>query len=477
LSFNPDVFTSGSYGTSSLEYGTAGSTNRSSLTYVSDSKYVTEVSKEEFLGPNPPANMTWFTDAMGNYVNQLALAENFKVSIGSGFGISDGFATPMTMGMEPTGKWWIGHDRWDDENYGTFTPPSIGSEDWDAPGFEDIVIRTDGGDNEWVFNRNGATQFPNYTFPLADGTANQVLKTDGSGILSWVSVETVSSEAPNTRTGTATTLTFGTTNGGQVAITGPMAASDTHSAERLVIAGRDSYYDGNTSSYLGEGGDIYLWAGKGADGGDIKIDAGDGLATSTSGGTIKIRAGNNTNTNGVGGFVHIEAGAGGEGGSYGDVVISTGPSLGKDWTFMANGDLSVAGNITRAGSQSAVFKAGDKFLGMSGGGNAVPIANFTIRTVDNNDGTYTLTFASTAPTAYSWSGFGMDMTNGTPINVWGAKFTATANQDYTIATFETVGDTFQVVLTDYISGIPYRITAVLVSTAPPTSSISIEKLA
>jgi hypothetical protein len=252
-----------------------------------------------------------------------------------------------------------------------------------------------------------------------------------------------------------------------------MAASDTHSAERLVIAGRDSYFDGNTSSYLGEGGDLYLWAGKGADGGDIKIDAGDGLATSNSGGTIKIRAGNNTNTNGVGGYVAIEAGAGGEGGSHGDVVIRTGPSTVNHWTFGANGDLSVAGNITRAGGLSAVFKAGGNGLAMSGGGT-VPVTHFTIRTVNNNDGTYALTFASATPTDYSWSGFGMDMTNGTPINVWGAKFTATQAQDYTIATFETVGDTFQVILTDYSVGI-YRITAVLVSTT--SSSISIEQIA
>jgi hypothetical protein len=188
LSLNVDIFTSGSYGTSSLEYGTAGSTNRSTLTYVSDTNYVTEAAKEEFLGPTPPESYTWQWDAMGNYVNQLVLAENFKVSIGSGLGASAGVGTPMTMGMEPTGKWWIGRDSWDNDNIGTYTPPSIGAEDWDAPGFEDIVIRTDGGDNQWVFNRNGQTQFPNYTFPLADGTANQVLKTDGYGILSWASV-------------------------------------------------------------------------------------------------------------------------------------------------------------------------------------------------------------------------------------------------------------------------------------------------
>ena len=37
----------------------------------------------------------------------------------------------------------------------------------------------------WRFNRNGTTEFPNYTFPSADGAANQVLKTDGNGNLTW----------------------------------------------------------------------------------------------------------------------------------------------------------------------------------------------------------------------------------------------------------------------------------------------------
>ena len=304
LSLNPDVFTSGSYGTTSLEYGTAGSTNRSSLTYVSDTNYVTEAAKEEVLGPNPPKSYTWAFDAMGNYVNQLALAENFKVSIGSGLGISDGFATPMTMGMEPTGKWWIGHDNWDTDNIGTYTPPSIGAEDWDDPGFEDVVIRTDGGDNEWVFLRNGNTIAPNFR---------------------------VGPAIPNSRTGqTDTTLTLGIVDGNRVAITGPMASYNNNSAPELIIAGADSYYNGNT--FVGEGGDLYMWAGQGANGGDIKLDAGISKAANSEGGYIKIRAGEAQGSTSTGGYVLIEAGAGTETNGY--VRISTQT---YDWKFDANG--------------------------------------------------------------------------------------------------------------------------------------------
>lgn len=39
----------------------------------------------------------------------------------------------------------------------------------------------------WSYNINGTTSFPNYTFPYADGTSGQVLKTNGSGTLTWQS--------------------------------------------------------------------------------------------------------------------------------------------------------------------------------------------------------------------------------------------------------------------------------------------------
>jgi hypothetical protein len=41
------------------------------------------------------------------------------------------------------------------------------------------------GDYNLTLNADGTVQFPNYKFPVADGTANQVLKTDGSGVLTW----------------------------------------------------------------------------------------------------------------------------------------------------------------------------------------------------------------------------------------------------------------------------------------------------
>jgi Major tropism determinant N-terminal domain len=624
LSLNTDVFTSGSYGTSGLEYGTAGSTNRSSLTYASDTNYVTEVFKEVVYGPNPPKNYTWGWDAMGNYVNQLALAENFKVSIGSGLGASDGFAAPMTMGMELTGHWWIGHDNYDNTNVGTYTPPSIGSEDKIAPGFDDVVIRTDGGDNQWVFNRNGATHFPNYTFPHAGGTANQVLKTDGSGNLTW-------SDMSGGSTGdiTFTNTTLSAPAGGEAitspTVTGLAWSPSGHAGVYVVTIGSQAdaityhskvkFYntgvtglDGNSfylspidASHFGiytdwattvpldasgfnawsSGGSVKVLtpgskisittatpaAGEDPGGIEFKIggktygwnidkdnnlrlpaDGGQGkilnynghsalyakeaisvtsISNGTSALTLKANAGipisvtktssnqgwgngsvgsNLATTGGSGtgltvdvvdtgsayagitihtpgsGYLDGETLTVSNGGMSDTFTVTVGPTL--TWIFGTDGKLALPGdlelpstnNIIKSGNQTALFKNSVTFAAMGAlGGGVLTSSNFTICTVNNNDGTYALTFRSTSPTAYSWSGFGMDMTNGTPINVWGAKFTATANQDYTIATFETVGDTFQIILTDYTSGIPHRITSVLTSTT--SSSTSIERIA
>jgi hypothetical protein len=43
------------------------------------------------------------------------------------------------------------------------------------------------GSNHLAINPNGTVQFPHFTFPAGDGTAGQILETNGSGILTWVS--------------------------------------------------------------------------------------------------------------------------------------------------------------------------------------------------------------------------------------------------------------------------------------------------
>jgi len=65
----------------------------------------------------------------------------------------------------------------------------------------------------WSFNADGTTSFPNYTFPYADGTANQVLTTDGAGNVTWALPGGGGSTFGNVSIGVDTDQTISTTSG------------------------------------------------------------------------------------------------------------------------------------------------------------------------------------------------------------------------------------------------------------------------
>ena len=157
----------------------------------------------------------------------------------------------------------------------------------------------------------------------------------------------------NQRTGTGLTLKIGDTNS-QAIITGPAPVEGIYdNAPRLVVAGQDGVNNG-------EGGDIYLWAGKsgpnigGQGGGDIKIDGGDAI-NGAEGGTIKIRGGysyDGGSGQGTGGFIEIYAGGGGYGApvdirsgqgnsqaNSASITLST--PYGGYWTFDNYGNLTL----------------------------------------------------------------------------------------------------------------------------------------
>ena len=125
----------------------------------------------------------------------------------------------------------------------------------------------------------------------------------------------------NARTGSGDNLQFEKGSVYQKIISTADGTESVPNVERLVICGGDSYQNGPT--YSGEGGDVYLWAGKGQNGGDIKVDAGEGIE---EGGTVKIRGGY-TET-GVGGFIEITAG-GSNDGDGGDVEVTAGTGYGN----------------------------------------------------------------------------------------------------------------------------------------------------
>jgi hypothetical protein len=172
---------------------------------------------------------------------------------------------------------------------------------------------------------------------ITAGTNTWRFGADGTATIP--STLTFDSRGTNQRTGWAEALVF-TKSGTQKSISTAGGTLSSPDVERLVIAGGDSYQDPGTGVFApySEGGDIYLWAGRGADGGDIKVDA--GLASGVNGeqgGTIKIRGGGSTS--GTGGFVHIESG---QGNTNGEIRLTT---PGHTWTFGAGGTTTIPGPI------------------------------------------------------------------------------------------------------------------------------------
>jgi hypothetical protein len=162
-------------------------------------------------------------------------------------------------------------------------------------------------------------------------------------------------QSSNARTGSGDVLKFATSVD-QAIIAGPEPTSSAPTAERLVIAGADGFTD-----TTGEGGDIYLWAGRGGSaggsGGDIKLDAGNG-STTGEGGTVKMRGG--YSPNGTGGFIEILGGYGSTTGGY--VSISsqnTAPiTLSGDGGEFLNNSSIANNQIATIGDVAAVTSSG-----------------------------------------------------------------------------------------------------------------------
>ena len=150
----------------------------------------------------------------------------------------------------------------------------------------------------------------------------------------------------NTRTGSGNNLQFQQSYNQKI-ISTKSGTESQQTVERLVISGGDSYFDG--SAHHGEGGDIYLWAGAGENGGDIKVDGGN--SSTGEGGTIKIRGGNSSS--GTGGFVEIWSGSGATGAP---IKLSTWNSGWNQWIFETNGKLTlpVNGDIVNSDGHSVI---------------------------------------------------------------------------------------------------------------------------
>ena len=203
---------------------------------------------------------------------------------------------------------------------------------------------------------------------LVNGDSEFIINSDGSIQAMY--------QASNERTGSGQALLFSKFDGGQKIIGTQNGTAEFPVVERLVIVGGDGYG-------TGEGGDIYLWAGRsdrnnaagGQGGGDIKIDAGDGY--DSPGGTVKIRGGTVFLDQGTapsnGGFIEITAGEsydGGDGGNItliagnaynegndGAILLSTGKGT-HNWSFDRDGNLVFPDNTLQTTAYTGTVTTG-----------------------------------------------------------------------------------------------------------------------
>jgi hypothetical protein len=204
-------------------------------------------------------------------------------------------------------------------------------------------IELGAGANSWIFNPDASVQFPQINTPRGDSPSGSVY---------------------------GYTLVMGDGEN-EAVITTPNGVEGNPNSQRLVInPGKGA--DGTS----GEGGDIYLWAGRGGSGdqansisggsgGDVKIRGGQGGGIDGSGGYIRMEAGDSASGDGVGGFVEITGGFGSGGiGGYVRILGGSGAFGGGDANLTAGAGDAVGGsvNITGGISSNSLAEYGNVYV-------------------------------------------------------------------------------------------------------------------
>jgi hypothetical protein len=233
-------------------------------------------------------------------------------------------------------------------------------------------------DYTWAFGNGGGTIFPTLDVQRGDNPSGTI---------------------------TGQTLLFG--NPLQEAIIStPDGFSESEYSQRLVI-NPGAGYD------FGEGGDIYLWAGRGGNGsgsgGDIKIRGGQGGANTMggaggSGGYIRVEAGDAATTGGVPGYIDMNAGVNYVGaGGYVAVQGGQGQTIGGDANIRGGyGVDDRGGNVNIWGGGTGNGQVNEGYVNIQTGGN-------------------TWTFDSTGNLTLPANTFAVKYANGTQVSLGGGS--------------------------------------------------------
>jgi hypothetical protein len=252
---------------------------------------------------------------------------------------------------------------------------------------DNIVLATDSGNSTWTFAANGSTIFPTLTTQRGDNPSGTI---SGQTLLFGNSLQEAIISTPNGTVGN-------------------------EYSQRLVI-------NPGAGNNFGEGGDIYLWAGRGGDGsgsgGDIKIRGGQGGANTQGGvggdgGYIRVEAGDAASTGGNPGYVQITGGYSNTVGGYVSVTGGVGATVGGNVKIYGGYGQATGGNVNIWGGGSGNGQSNEGHVNIETGGNTWTFAADGSLQVPSNANDLTPGFIASAngyPTllAYgSGGGFGI----------------------------------------------------------------------
>ena len=281
-----------------------------------------------------------------------------------------------------------------------------------------VSIQADAGTPyTWTFGYNGLVNLPDGTdmgavegantfgFYTSDNTLEYLF--EGPNNVTWgfnvgtggTGFPTLTTQRGDNPSGTITgqTLLFGDATQEAVITTPDGSNTDGINSQRLVInPGKGEDSNG------GEGGDIYLWAGRGGDnsgsGGDVKIRGGFAPADGT-GGYIRMDGGESQGQ-GAPGFIEITGGQGGN--TTGGYVQITGGVGGNG----RGGSVDLYGGFGLAGPGADVT--------ITGGGSANGLAEYG--NVNINAGASSWQFDNTGNLTLPGNTFAIRYANNTPVS-------------------------------------------------------------
>ena len=246
-----------------------------------------------------------------------------------------------------------------------------------------ITLTTSYGNATWTFGSDGSTLFPTLTTQRGDNPSGTIQ---------------------------GQTLLFGDATQ-EAIISTPDGVAGNEYSQRLVI-NPGAGYD------YGEGGDIYLWAGRGGptdgSGGDIKIRGGQGMANGT-GGYIRIEGGD-SQQNGYPGYIDIRGGSGGTTqGAYVRITGGTGATNGGEAGVIGGYGTDVGGDANITAGYGGTNQGGN--VNITGGGSALGLAGYG--NINVNAGASQWVFNNTGNLTLPGNAFAVNYANGDPVIISG----------------------------------------------------------